>query len=106
MNDLALPATAAEYMMCFRHLAAIADSAMDYLETHKPIHLESLDRIAQNVETLAGLRGDSSIYEKARPQGLDEYQSEMYQIEDTLRKRLVNLGYVYPAARPLDEIIE
>jgi len=106
MSNPSLPATADEYMTCFRSLAAIADNAMDYLETRRPIHRESLDRIAQNVETLASLRGDSNIYETSRPQGLDAYQSEMYQLENALRDRLISLGYQYPEAPPLDEAVK
>lgn len=76
---------------------------MDSLASKQQIQLSSLDRVSQNVETIACLRGDSDIYETTRPEGLVEYQKEMYSIEDKLRTRLLSLGYKYPPPRPLSE---
>jgi len=95
MNDFLLPQTAEKYIELVRQLAAITDKAMDYVEKSTYIEPKSLDRIAQNVETIASLRGDSGIYDSTRPEGLSEYQKEMYGIEDTLRARLISLGYKY-----------
>jgi len=105
MDSLQPPKTAEEYITLVRQLAGITNKAMDYLEDHRPIALASLDRIAQNVETVASLRGDSGIYEKTRPEGLVEYQEEMYAIEDQLRARLISLGYKYPTPRSLSETV-
>ena len=88
-----------------RQLAAVTNKAMDYLENNRPIPLSSLDNIAQNIETIACLRGDSNIYELTRPEGLVEYQKEMYAIEDALRSRLFGLGYKYPPPRSLSEFV-
>lgn len=105
MENLQPPQTATDYITLFRQLAAITNKAMDYLENNKPIQVASLERIAQNVETLASLRGDSSIYNATRPEGLVEHQKEMYAIEDQLRNRLINLGYKHPAPRSLSETV-
>lgn len=105
MNNTDLPQTVSEYMACFSQLAAIAGDAMDWIEAHPPVTRGSLDRISQNVETLASMRGDSGIYQNSRPEGLMVYQKEMYRIENSLRDRLVGLGYEYPAPRPLSETV-
>lgn len=105
MDKLSPPQTAEEYIVLVRQLAAITYDAIEYLENNRPIALASLDRIAQNVETIACLRGDSGIYYGTRPEGISAYQGEMYAIEDGLRKRLLRLGYTYPAPRPLSEIV-
>jgi hypothetical protein len=99
MDNLVPPQTAEEYIKLVRQLASITNKAMDYLESSSSIQLSSLDRIAQNVETIACLRGDSGIYENTRPVGLIEFQKEMYAIEDQLRARLLGLGYQYPPPR-------
>jgi hypothetical protein len=104
MDNLEIPQTAEDYIKLVRQLAAITNKAMEYLESNSPIQLSSLDRIAQNVETVACLRGDSEIYQDTRPNGLIEYQKEMYAIEDQLRARLINLGYKYAAPRSLDSV--
>jgi len=106
MDNLTPPQTADEYITLVRQIAAIANKAMDTLEGSQPIHVSSLDRIAQNVETVASLRGDSGIYRTTRPEGLAEYQSEMYRIEDQLRSRLLSLGYKYPPPRALSEMTQ
>ena len=96
-----LPLTATEYIDCFRKLAALTDSALDYAESKDTGSSErdrekTLSRIAENVETIASLRGDYLAYYDSRPEGLVEYQKEMYRIEDQLRARLLSLGYKYP----------
>lgn len=105
MDTLPTPQTAEEYIILVRQLAGITDAAMDYVAAHPPTALVSLDRIAQNVETIASLRGDSGIYETTRPQDLATYQSEMYRLEDQLRSRLLSLGYTYPTPRSISETI-
>jgi hypothetical protein len=57
---------------------------------------KSLQRLAEAVETVACLRGDSGLFERGRPDNLSLYQKEMYQTEDMLRARLLQLGYSYP----------
>lgn len=105
MDNSVPPQTAEDYIKLVRQLAAITNKAMDYLESSRPIQLASLDRIAHNVETIACLRGDSGIYRNTRPDGLTEYQKDMYAIEDQLRARLVKLGYIYPPPRSLSETV-
>lgn len=97
-----LPNSAADYIDCFRKLAALTNSALDFAENKDKWVSEqdkekTLARIAGSVETIASLRGDSGAYYDSRPQGLIEYQKEMYAIEDQLRSRLLSLGYKYPA---------
>jgi len=92
-------------MTAFRHLAAITDDAMNFIEQNPPIYLKTLDRVAQNVETIACLRGDSGVYVRSRPRGLAEFQGEMYKTEEELRARLLSLGYTYPTPRPLSETV-
>lgn len=86
-----LPADALEYIECFRKLAVLTNAAMDFIE-HK-----TLVGVAESAETLSLLRGDSGAYYDARPEGLIEYQDEMYAIEEQLRVRLLGLGYKYPS---------
>ena len=105
MNNSDLPRTPLAYITLVRHLAAIAEKAMDKIEGHPPIRLSELDRVAHNVETSAGLRGDSGIYESVRPDGIEVFQKEMYAIENGLRTRLLGLGYTYPTPRPLNETV-
>ena len=92
--------TANEYINCFRQLAAIINQAMDIAATYtwddEELKQRTLSRIAESVETIASLRGDSGIFHAARPEGLLDFQSEMYRTEDTLRARLLGLGYRYP----------
>ncbi len=96
MTDDYLPKSATEYITCFRQLAAISENAMDYVASNLPAEPKSLERLAESVETIAGLRGDSGIYQGSRPDGLVEYQKEMYATENYLRERLLGLGYKYP----------
>jgi len=98
-----LPNNATEYINAFRALAALTNSAMDYVENKTDYVSEedrnkTLGRIAESVETISSLRGDNGAYYDARPDGLMEYQKEMYTIEDQLRARSVDLGYKYPAS--------
>jgi hypothetical protein len=97
-----LPTNATDYIDCFRKLAALINSALDFVEnkdswTSEQDKNKTLTRIAESVETIASLRGDSGVYYDTRPKGLVEYQKEMYEIEDRLRTRLLSLGYQYPA---------
>lgn len=97
-----LPASTVDYIDCFRKLAALISSAMDHVENKidwvsESDKNKSLARVAESVETIASLRGDTGAYYDARPVGLSEYQKEMYAIEDQLRARLLSLGYKYPA---------
>lgn len=93
-----LPQTAEAYMASFRTLAALTDAALDHVE-HNASNLSDDDqqkinsRIADAIRTIAALRGDSDAFTAARPQGLSEYQKEMYAIEDQLYARLSRLGY-------------
>lgn len=98
-----LPSSATDYIDCFRKLAALTDSAMDYAENKDDWVSEqdkskTLARLAESVETLSSLRGDTHAYYDSRPEGLLEYQKEMYAIEDQLRARLVGLGYKHPTS--------
>ena len=97
-----LPSNAFDYIDCFRKLAALTNSALDYIENKVDwISVQdknkSLARVAESVETIASLRGDTGAYDDARPEGLIAYQKEMYAVEDQLRDRLLTLGYKYPS---------
>ncbi len=99
--DNYLPQTATEYIECFRLLAALTNKAMDNIDNKMDWVSDNdrdkmLSRLAEAVETLSLLRGDSSIFIELRPEGLDEYQKEMYSTEDTLRNHLLKLGFKYP----------
>jgi hypothetical protein len=96
-----LPRSAAEYIDCFHRLAALTNSALDYVENKidwvsASDRNRSLTRVAESVETIASLRGDSGAFYDSRPEDLAKYQNEMYAIEDQLRARLLSLGYKYP----------
>lgn len=95
-----LPKDAESYITCVRMLAAIVNEAMDEAERMQFVspmdRSRSLQRLADGVETLACLRGDSGIFYSSRPHNVVEYQNEMYQIENILRTRLISLGYTYP----------
>ncbi len=98
-----LPDSALDYIDCFRKLAAITDAALDYVENKVDWVSEqdknkSLARIAESVETIASLRGDSGVFYDSRPKDLIEYQKEMYATEDQLHARLLSLGYKHPTA--------
>jgi len=105
MNNPLLLQTAQQYILLFRQLAAITDTAMDHIENNPPTYLSSLDRVAQSVETIANLRGDSGAFEDSRPAGLVEFQHEMNDTENKLRNRLLSLGYTYPTPRSLSETV-
>lgn len=97
-----LPKSADEYINCFRSLAALTNAALDYVEKKTDWisdedRVNSLARLAESVETISSLRGDHAAYYDARPDGLMEYQKEMYAIENQLRARLIGLGYTYPS---------
>jgi hypothetical protein len=97
-----LPNSAVRYIEAFRTLAALTNAALDYAEKKTDWISEedrdkTLARLAESVEAIASLRGDDAAYYDARPDGLIEYQKEMYAIEDQLRGRLTGLGYKYPA---------
>jgi hypothetical protein len=96
-----LPKNAEEYINSFRSLAALTSAALDYTQNKTDWVSDddrkmTLGRLAESVETLSSLRGDHGAYYDARPEGLMEYQKEMYAIEDQLRARLIGLGYTYP----------
>ena len=94
-----LPKSAEDYINCVRSLAALLHKAMDETESTQFVsendRTRALQRLAEGVETVACLRGDSGVFSAGRPADLIEYQREMYQIEDDLRSRLLSLGYVY-----------
>lgn len=94
------PKNSNEYITCFRQLAALISKAMIQAETTAFVSendkKRSLQRLAEAVETIACLRGDSGLFGDGRPENLAEFQKEMYQIEDALRTRLIGLGYKYP----------
>lgn len=96
MLEKYLPQTASEYIACFRSLAAMTNKHMNELKGQAPIEPENLKRLAEAVETISSLRGDCDIFTDSRPEGLTEFQKEMYSTEDTLRQQLLDLGYVYP----------
>ena len=88
------PKTAKAYMTLFRQLATVASGAMDYLENAEPMSDETWDRVAHSIETIAGLRGDSRIFDTTRPRellGHPEYQDEMYARERQLWQRFNEL---------------
>lgn len=100
MDDY-LPTSAHEYIGCFRKLAALTGKAMDVAKQRTDWvsdedKQKTLGRLAEAVETLSSLRGDSAIYSTLRPEGLTLYQKEMYSTEDALRNQLLELGYQYP----------
>jgi hypothetical protein len=92
------PQTTDEYMSVFRQVAGIVNAALDFIQSQQGGELpgQGLHRAAEGVEFIASLRGDSGIFESTRPEGLSDFQSEMYATEDALRKRLLELGYKYP----------
>lgn len=94
------PDTADKYIGTFRSLAALANHALDYLDANQGVSDEDYQRsvaaVAHMVESLALMRGERSVLlEGVRPSltGTD-YQSEMYKVEDYLRYRLAQLGYI------------
>lgn len=93
--------TAESYIGLVRTLGAMTDTALDGLQVHQFLSdndkQKTLARAAEVVETISSLRGDSALFDSQRPDGLAEYQGEMYTIEDALRSKLLALGYVYPA---------
>lgn len=99
--DNYLPQDAQSYIVCVRQLAALTNKAMNEFKnntyTSEGERNKSLHRLADAVETISCLRGDSGLFYAGRPKGLIEYQKEMYQIEGVLRTRLLSLGYVYPS---------
>lgn len=97
-----LPKSAEDYINCFRSLAALTSAILEYIENKtdwvsNDDRDNTLGRVAESVETISSLRGDNGAYHGSRPDDLIEYQKEMYAIEEQLRTRLVNLGYVYPS---------
>lgn len=97
--DKYLPASPEEYMHAFRATAALINKAMAAAEDTEFVSdtdkSKSLQRIAEGVETIACLRGDSGLFDQGRPNNLIAYQKEMYHIENMLRARLLKFGYTY-----------
>ena len=88
--------TAEQYIALFRGVAAIVDTALNHVATDNAADkLHLLDRVAEGVEFVASLRGDSGAFESTRPSGLSEYQQEMYATENQLRDKLIAQGYKY-----------
>ena len=104
MNNPFPPQTPEEYIATFRNIATIADAALLQIEASSPVYHSSLDSIVHFVETLAGMRGDTSIYDATRP-NMAEYQQVMYSIENALRNRLIALGYEYTVPHGLSETV-
>ncbi len=92
--------TAEEYISVVRTLSSMIDASLDNMArkqfTSENEKLKELARAAEVVETISSLRGDSGLFRDMRPDGLIEYQKEMYAIEDAVRAKLVGLGYKYP----------
>lgn len=93
------PRTATEYLTCFRQIAAMVERAMDHVEKHEygspEERLRALNNLAEGVEILASLRGDSGLFGNTRPPGLEKFQIGMYKIENQLRQRLRGMGYTF-----------
>ncbi len=94
------PSTAEEYINIVRALGAIAETALNHFIPEEAVsdaeRSKSLARIAEMVEVISSLRGDSGIFDNTRPEGLIKYQKEMYTIEDNVRQQLIAKGYQYP----------
>jgi hypothetical protein len=92
-----VPKTAIEYITCFRQIAAMVERAMDHVEKHEygspEERLRALNNLAEGIEILASLRGDNGVFDLTRPQGIEQFQIEMYKIENQLRQRLRGMGY-------------
>jgi hypothetical protein len=93
-----IPTTAEEYINLVRVLGAMTDAGLKKIlaSPEDPDRASALERAAEAVETISSLRGDSDLFESIRPEGLVEYQKEMYAIEDALRAQLIQAGYSYP----------
>ncbi len=100
MDESKAPQTAEAYISLVRTLGAMTSVALDDVLNRQFLDdndkQKVLARAAEVVETISSLRGDSSLFEAQRPAGLAEYQSEMYDLENALRSKLLTLGYVYP----------
>lgn len=100
--DQYIPTNPQEYITCVRQLGVIISKAMDEFQKEAQNYTQDrhrqdvLKRFADGVETIACLRGDSGLFQTTRPEGLMEFQNEMYDIEYALRDRLLSLGYTYP----------
>lgn len=93
-SNLQVPKTADEYITFFRTVAGVVNAAADQLEGVDDHERQlAINRLAEGVEFLASLRGDSGIFYSTRPEGLALHQKEMYETEDNLRNRLIDLGY-------------
>lgn len=99
-NISRIPETAEQYINLVRMLGAMIEYSLAELQNKEFVSEEdrfsTLARVAEVVETISSLRGDSSLFDNLRPSGLIEYQKEMYAIEDSARAKLVSLGYKYP----------
>lgn len=94
------PQTAEEYIFVVRTLGSMIDVSLNEMASKQFMSenekTKELARAAEVVETISSLRGDSGLFRDMRPDGLIEYQKEMYAIEDAVRAKLVGLGYKYP----------
>lgn len=98
-----LPKDAESYIAHVRHLATITNVAMDEVENKKYTRDEigqyqsAIERLSDSVKAIANLRGDTDLFAGSRPEGLQKYQKEMYQIESNLWARLAKLQYQFIA---------
>lgn len=92
------PKTKEDYIQCVRWLAGmLSESLQEVLANTSDAHNRerALQNIASGVQTIANLRGDNG-WDAIRPEGLVEYQKEMYRLENELRAQLEAAGYTYP----------
>lgn len=96
-----LPKDAESYIAHVRQLAAMTNAAMDEVENKKytrdemGLYESTIERLSGAVKTIADLRGDTNVFLGSRPEGLQQYQKEMYQLENELRARLSKIEYKF-----------
>ncbi len=84
-------------MQTIRSLSAITAKAIQQTRNKQFVseteQAEVMQGLLSAVQTVAELRGDTTLFEASRPPDLIQFQKEMYYLEDTLRTQLAALRY-------------
>jgi len=88
--------TADEYIDLVGKYSWLVNSELQKLEANvrehpEQINMESLPKLISMINVIGYLRGQDGAFLDSRPEGVSEYQSELYKNEDAFENRLNNI---------------